>query len=98
LQPGEGCRRRHQAGADKFKVDNSGVASRKVVDHYDTIVKTVIETKLVDGEETGVEKEVETQEPVYTEVPEYGRNLTATTSALTEVVKDLIKRIEALEK
>lgn len=46
----------------------------------------------------------ETQKAIYNKitkstdtVTEYSRNLTATTSALTEVVKDLIKRIELLE-
>ena len=42
-------------------------------------------------------QEVEKQEPVYSEVPKIGRDISATISSQNEVIKDLILRIVALE-
>lgn len=65
-----------------------------VVDSYETITSTYSET--IDGEE--VIKTKTEQKPIYKEVIEPGRDMSETISALVEVVKDLKKRIEALEK
>jgi hypothetical protein len=78
------------------KVDHSKLhpglkASTKMprLDHY--------ATNVVSYTEDGIEKTREEQTPVYVMEVVEGRNMSETISALVEVVKDLRKRIDALE-